>query len=130
MGIDKSNIRFVIHGDLPKSIEGYYQETGRAGRDGLNSECLLLYSAGDISKIMYFIDKIGDVKEKQRANRNLNNMSSLASVNVCRRKQILEYFNEKYDENCGACDICNGEAEQVDGTVDAQKLLSAIIRTN
>jgi ATP-dependent DNA helicase RecQ len=130
MGIDKSNIRFVIHGDLPKSIEGYYQETGRAGRDGLKSECLLLFSAGDVSRIHYFIDKITDDKEKIRANRNLNNMASLASVNVCRRKQILEYFNEPYGGNCGACDICNGEAEQIDGSVDAQKILSAIVRTN
>ena len=94
MGINKLNVRYVIHGDLPRSMEGYYQETGRAGRDGLESDCLLLYNTGDIMKIQYHIDKITNSKEKKKAEDNLSRMSSFASVNVCRRKQLLEYFGE------------------------------------
>ena len=129
MGINKLNVRYVIHGDLPRSMEGYYQETGRAGRDGLESHCLLLYSTGDMMKIQYHIDNMEDEAEKEKAVKNLRRMSSFASVNVCRRKQILEYFNENTDENCGSCDICTDEVERVNATIDAQKLMSAAVRT-
>ena len=130
MGIDKSNIRYVIHGDLPKSMEGYYQETGRAGRDGLESHCLLLYSAGDLVKLQYFIDKMENPAEKEKARKNMQRMANFASVNVCRRKQILEYFDEPAADDCGFCDICTGATEKVNGSVDAQKILSAVIRTD
>ena len=130
MGINKNNIRYVIHGDLPKSMEGYYQETGRAGRDGLDSSCLLFFGAGDIAKQQYFIDQIEDPKEKAKCRENLNSLVRFATINVCRRKQILEYFGEPHDGNCRNCDICNDMTEKVEATIDAQKLLSAIARTN
>jgi len=130
MGIDKSNVRFVIHADLPKNIEGYYQETGRAGRDGDAARCLLFFGRGDIPKIRYFINTIQNDVEQQIASEKLNQMVGFASHNVCRRKQLLGFFGESYPEdNCGGCDICVGLVERVDMTVDAQIILSAISRT-
>ncbi|WP_245584642.1 DNA helicase RecQ [Spirochaeta cellobiosiphila] len=130
MGINKNNIRYVIHGDLPKSMEGYYQETGRAGRDGLDSQCVLFFSTGDISKQQYFIDQIDDPTEQVKAKDNLNRLIRYSTVNVCRRKQILEYFDEDHRGECGNCDICNDTTNKIEATIDGQKVLSAIIRTN
>jgi ATP-dependent DNA helicase RecQ len=109
MGIDKSNLRFVIHADLPKNIEAYYQETGRAGRDGEPAHCLLFFGRGDIPKIRYFINDMTDDKERFIAIQKLNQTVGFASHNVCRRKQLLTFFGEDYPrDNCGACDICSG----------------------
>ncbi|MDC7225228.1 MAG: DNA helicase RecQ [Spirochaetales bacterium] len=129
MGINKMNVRFVVHGDLPRSMEGYYQETGRAGRDGAEAHCLLLYSGGDMMKIQYHINNMHDGIEKKKAEANLRRMSSFASVNVCRRKQLLEYFDEPADEHCGFCDICTDKIEKINASVDAQKVMSAVVRT-
>jgi len=131
MGIDKSNIRYVIHADLPKNIEGYYQETGRAGRDGENAHCLLLFGRGDIPKIKYFINQIEEDSERRNAMEKLNSMSAYATSTVCRRKILLNYFDEYYEtDNCGSCDICTGKFDYIDATEDAQIILSAIVRTD
>ncbi|MBN2641447.1 MAG: DNA helicase RecQ [Victivallales bacterium] len=130
MGIDKSNVRFVINADLPKNIEGYYQETGRAGRDGDPSLCVLFFGRGDIPRLRYFIDKIEDDQERRIATDKLYRMADLASVEICRRRQLLGYFGEKYpDNNCGGCDVCLQAFERVDESVAAQKIMSAIART-
>jgi len=131
MGIDKSNVRFVVHADLPKHIEAYYQETGRAGRDGAPAYCLLFFSRGDIPKIRYFIDKIPDEQERAIALEKLNQTVRFASHNVCRRRQLLSFFGETWPgDNCGACDICTGSVLQVDISLDAKILMSAMARTN
>lgn len=134
MGIDKPNVRFVIHHEIPKSLEQYYQEIGRAGRDGLASEALLLYSAGDIHKIRYFFDEAAD---REKSEKLLQGMIDYAVKPVCRRKTLLGYFGEKYnpkEENrpsASCCDVCDlGEIPLTDVTVPVQKLLSCIIRTN
>ncbi|NOR46096.1 MAG: RecQ family ATP-dependent DNA helicase [Candidatus Delongbacteria bacterium] len=107
MGIDKPNVRFVIHHDLPKSIEAYYQETGRAGRDGLESECILFFSYGDKIVHDFFIKKIEDDKYRQIATRKLRDVINFSTRNICRRKYLLNYFGEEYNvDNCNKCDIC------------------------
>ena len=130
MGIDKPNVRYVIHYDLPKSIEGYYQETGRAGRDGLKSDCILFFSYGDKFKIEHFILQKTDENERQTALKQLREIINYCEGNVCRRSLLLTYFGELFDEsNCGHCDICLEPKERFDGTIAAQKILSCIYRT-
>ena len=130
MGINKPNVRFVIHYDLPKNIESYYQEIGRAGRDGLKAHCLLLFNYGDIRKINYFIDQKED-KERRIAKMHLDALVRYAESYECRRIPLLNYFGEKYSqENCSMCDNCNTEAKDlIDVTVRAQQFLSCIKRT-
>ena len=130
MGIDKSNVRFVVHADLPRHIEAYYQETGRAGRDGAPAHCRLFFSRGDIPKIRYFIDKLEDDRDRAIAREKLDQTVRFASHNVCRRKQLLSFFGEAYpSDNCGACDVCTGAVTRTDITRDAQIVMSAMART-
>jgi ATP-dependent DNA helicase RecQ len=129
MGIDKSNVRFVVHMDLPKNIESYYQETGRAGRDGLQSEALLFFSWGDINKLKGFAEVEGNRAQTEIMLKKLNQMGAFGDLKTCRRKFLLNYFSEDSTEDCGHCDNCNTTFEKFDGTIIAQKALSAVYRT-
>ena len=129
MGIDKPDVRFVIHADLPRNLEAYYQETGRAGRDGLEADCILFFSHADRSKIERFIEEKPSERERQLAYQLLQRMVNYAYATDCRCQKLLAYFGEQREGNCGHCDNCRLPPKIVDATEDARKLLSAVART-
>ncbi|MBU1171979.1 MAG: DNA helicase RecQ [Proteobacteria bacterium] len=130
MGIDKPDVRFVVHLDLPKTIEGYYQETGRAGRDGKKSDALLIYSMGDMVFLRQMLgNSVGNDAFKRIQQQKLSAMLGFCEISECRRRALLGYFGEKLQEDCGFCDTCLGDVETFDGTIAAQKALSCIYRT-
>ncbi|MEQ9229324.1 MAG: DNA helicase RecQ [Cyclobacteriaceae bacterium] len=129
MGIDKSNVRFVLHMNLPKNIEGYYQETGRAGRDGLESKALLFYSSGDLFQLREFARVEGNDAQSEIMLRKLDEMAAYCELITCRRKYLLNYFDEAAKDNCGSCDNClRSDEEKEDMTREAQMALSAVTR--
>lgn len=129
MGIDKSNVRFVVHMDLPKNIESYYQETGRAGRDSLPSDALLFYTWADVLKLRGFAAVEGNREQTAIMLKKLDKMAEFGDLRTCRRRFLLNYFSEELKEDCGNCDNCVTKVETFDGTVIAQKALSAVART-
>jgi len=130
MGIDKSNVRFVVHYNLPRNLEGYYQEIGRAGRDGLPADALLFFSYADLLSYREMFEQ-GDASAEQKDLKlaKLERMYQFAEAPTCRRKTVLNYFGEPFQQNCGNCDVCKNPPRHFDGSVPAQKALSAILRT-
>jgi ATP-dependent DNA helicase RecQ len=128
MGIDKPNVRFVVHYDLPKHLEGYYQETGRAGRDGLPAEALLLYGAQDVVMARSLVEGNDNPQQRRIELHKLNAMIGFAESVTCRRRVLLGYFGERLEADCGHCDVCLNPPERFDATVEAQKALSCVYR--
>ena len=128
MGIDKSNIRYVVHYDIPKNIESYYQETGRAGRDGLAAEAMLLFGYGDIALARGLIENSDNAEQKRIEIHKLNTMVGFAEALSCRRQVLLGYFGDRLEQDCGNCDICLNPPELIDVTEDARKALSCVFR--
>lgn len=128
MGIDKSNVRWVIHYNMPKNVENFYQEIGRAGRDGMPSDTVLFYSYADVMMQMEFNEKASP-ERRELLNAKLKRMEQYATTDICRRRILLSYFNEGIDQDCGNCDVCKNPRSKFDGTVLAQKALSGIART-
>jgi len=130
MGIDKPDVRLIVHYTFPKSLEGYYQEIGRAGRDGLPSECVMFYTYADLKKHEFFISQAEDSGLRQTAQEKLEEVMRFAELQGCRKKYLLKYFGEELEgDNCGSCDFCLTERETFDATVIAQKILSAVYKT-
>ncbi|WP_245623423.1 DNA helicase RecQ [Catenovulum maritimum] len=129
MGINKPDVRFVVHYDIPRSIENYYQETGRAGRDGLESEALMLYEFADGDRVRWMIDQNENPQRAEIEHHKFASMTALAESETCRRQVLLNYFGEPTDKACGNCDICLDPPKRFDGIIDAQKVLSTIYRT-
>ncbi len=128
MGIDKPNVRFVVHYDLPKNLESYYQETGRAGRDGLPAEALLLFGYGDLTLVRRLIEGGASAEQNRIELHKLNAMVGFAEPLTCRRRVLLSYFGEQRQEDCGNCDICLDPPERYDATENARKALSCVYR--